>query len=174
MSIAIESEALLKTCKNRLDRLRQQFSDLLQQGLQPRQLAMALALGATIGMLPTVWGTSLLCFLCAGVVRLNHLAVQIGNYLVYPLQILFFIPYLKFGELLFSCSLLADDPQIFLDHLQASPLVGLEMYWKVNMHAIIAWLLTSPALGFISFLLFQVFIKQLKCVHCQQRPDICN
>ena len=70
---------------------------LLEQGLSAHQLALAVAFGATIGILPTLWGTSLLCFLLAWVFRLNHLAVQSANYLVYPLQLILFVPFSLWG-----------------------------------------------------------------------------
>ncbi len=82
------------------DRRRYQtiYRKLLRQGLSAHQLALAMALGATIGILPTLWGTSLLCFLLAGLLRLNHLTVQTVNYLVFPLQIILFVPFSLWGQ----------------------------------------------------------------------------
>jgi hypothetical protein len=143
------------------DAIKQRLSGLLQQGLQPRQLAMALALGATIGLLPTVWGTSLLCLLAARLPRLNQLAVQLANYLVYPLQPLLFLPYLTLGELLFSDTRLRASPEDGFAALPASPWAGLERCWQNNLHAVCAWLLTSPLLLTCSFLLCRFLLKRL-------------
>jgi hypothetical protein len=131
------------------DAIKQRLSGLLQQGLQPRQLAMALALGATLGLLPTVWGTSLLCLLSARLLRLNQLAVQLANYLVYPLQ------------LLFSGTRFRTSPGDGFAALPASPWAGLERCWQNNLHAVCAWLLTSPLLLTSSFLLCLLLLNRL-------------
>ena len=58
-------------------------------------------MGAAVGLMPILWGTSLVCALLASVLRLNQAVMQAVNYLCYPLQILLFIPFCRLGEALF-------------------------------------------------------------------------
>lgn len=142
-------------------KLKIQLSSLLRQGCQPRQLSLALALGITIGLLPTVWGTSLICILLAYLCRLNQLAVQLANYLIYPLQILLFIPYFQGGELLFASNNLPADFDLWFETLQSAPLAVLEQYWQANLQAACAWLLSAPLLMAGSYFLAHALIGQL-------------
>ncbi len=74
------------------------WKKLLSQGLSAHQLALAVAVGLTIGVLPTIWGSSLLCVLISWRLGLNQLAVQTINYLVYPLQLALFVPFAIWGR----------------------------------------------------------------------------
>lgn len=162
MSIAIASEPSTTDSCGLWRRLRELLVQQLRQGLAPRRLALALALGATIGVLPTVWGTSLLCLVCARVLRLNQLLVQSANLLVYPLQILLFAPYLKLGDLLFSGQHLPDSLDNLWQGLQQAPLQVLAEYWQANLQAIGIWLFSVPLLLGICFFLTLPCILRLQ------------
>lgn len=71
---------------------------LLRVGVSPEQIARALALGATIGLLPTVGTTTALCLVVGGALRLNQVATQLSNYAVTPIQIALILPFLRLGE----------------------------------------------------------------------------
>jgi len=139
-------------------RLQSQLSQLLIQGALPRQLAFAIAMGVAIGLLPTVWGSSLICILLAAIFRLNQLIVQLANCLVYPLQILLLIPYFRIGESLFASHNLPADFDCFIAELQSAPLTVVHQYWQANLQAILAWLLTTPFLLASCFLLAHFLI----------------
>jgi len=144
-----------------LARLRRLLRAQLRQGLAPRRLALALALGATIGLLPTLWGTSLLCFFLAWLLRLNQPLVQLANYLVYPLQILLFVPYLKAGDLLFGRHSLPQDLDPLIAQLQSQPLQLLRQLGWANMRAAVAWSCSAPFLLGAVFLLAILLSRNL-------------
>jgi uncharacterized protein (DUF2062 family) len=77
------------------------FYDALRTGLTPHKLAMTCSLGAVVGIFPVFGTTTMLCFGLAIVFRLNVAVIQLVNYLVAPLQILFIIPFIKIGTILF-------------------------------------------------------------------------
>ncbi len=77
----------------------------LRSGLSPRKMALTLALGSVIGILPVLWGATLLCVIAAALFRLNQAGIQAVNYLAYPIQIALFIPFYRLGEWLFPGSL---------------------------------------------------------------------
>jgi len=76
--------------------------DMLRQGITPEKLALSLSLGITLGVTPVLGATSLLCFLAAALLRLNLPAIQLVNYLVYPLQFALLVPFLRLGGWLFG------------------------------------------------------------------------
>ena len=74
---------------------------VLQGGLTPQKLSLTLCLGIAIGVMPLLWGTTILCAALAGVFRLNQGAMQTVNYCCYPLQLALFLPLCRLGEHLF-------------------------------------------------------------------------
>lgn len=121
-------------------------------GLQPllcghsrRRLAVALALGATLGLAPLLWGTTLLCLLAALLFRLPPAAVQLTNYAVYPLQIVLFVPFLTSGQVLLAPRRL-DVLAQFRQTLERDPMQCFTMFWQVNLRGLLVWLALAPLL----------------------------
>jgi uncharacterized protein (DUF2062 family) len=77
------------------------FYSAFRQGLTPHKLAMTCALGVIIGLFPVFGVTTILCFAVAVAFRLNIPVIQLVNYLVAPLQLLFIIPFIKIGTIVF-------------------------------------------------------------------------
>jgi uncharacterized protein (DUF2062 family) len=109
---------------------------LLAGGLAPRSLAWALAVGALLGSMPLVWGTSLLCFGVALLLRLNPLAAQVGNLAAWPLQLLLAYPCVRLGSYWFG-------PGVSVESGEATLLQSLI---QVNGAALGVWALASPLL----------------------------
>lgn len=116
---------------------------LLKQGLTPQILAMSMASGIIIGTFPLVGTTTAICTMVAILFRMNLLVTQLGNWLVYPLQLLLIVPFIILGEHLFgSPSTL--DPSHILTLLQTDLWTTLRLFSKMLLHAVIAWMLCAP------------------------------
>lgn len=76
--------------------------DQLRQGTSPGKLAESMAWGAVIGIFPILGTTTILSGVVAIWLRLNHIAIQISNWLVYPLQFALIIPFIKLGSIIFG------------------------------------------------------------------------
>lgn len=124
---------------------------LLNGGLAPGALAWAMAVGALLGSMPLVWGTSLLCLGTALLLRLNPLAVQVGNFAAWPLQILLVYPYLQLGAAWFGLS----PPSV-----DTAPAGFLQSLIAANGVAVGAWAVTAPLL----FLLYYAACRSLVTV----------
>jgi hypothetical protein len=74
------------------------LDNMLTQGASPHKVALAIALGGSIGILPVVWGSTVLCALLAYLLRLNQVGIQAANYLTFPLQIALFVPFTVSGQ----------------------------------------------------------------------------
>ena len=77
------------------------FQRVFQAGLSPQKLALTLCLGTATGIMPLLWGTSILAAGLAAILKVNQAAMLALNYLCYPLQLALFIPFCQLGEYLF-------------------------------------------------------------------------
>jgi uncharacterized protein (DUF2062 family) len=77
---------------------------LLTQGITPEKIALSLAFGIVLGIFPVPGSTTMLCAAAAVVFRLNLPAIQLVNYVVYPLQLFFLLPFIRLGEMLFRAT----------------------------------------------------------------------
>jgi uncharacterized protein (DUF2062 family) len=117
---------------------------MLQEGLSPEGLAWSLSVGLALGIIP-LWGMS--TALCVGVglaFRLNQPAMQLANYLAYPLQLALLIPLIRLGEHLFGAPRLPLSLPVILEALKADAWGALGLFWTSLWHATIAWLLVVP------------------------------
>jgi len=62
----------------------------LKQGVEPSRLSLALASDSAIGAFPALGIATITCTVVAALYRLNLPAIQLANYLVFPMQIILF------------------------------------------------------------------------------------
>lgn len=117
--------------------------DLLRQGLTPEKIALCVALGITLGIIPVLGSTSILCFLVAALFRLNLPAIQLVNFLVYPFQIALLIPFMRMGGWLFSVSANSLTLKQILTATRQNVWVAMETLWIATLHALVAWLFVA-------------------------------
>lgn len=75
---------------------------LIRQGISPERIFLGVACGIVLGVFPVLGSTTILSGLAAVIFRLNLPALQLVNYLVYPLQIIILMPFFHLGGLLFQ------------------------------------------------------------------------
>lgn len=123
---------------------------LLQSGLTPQKLSMTLCLGFATGVMPLLWGTTILCTALAAILKLNQGAIQAVNYCCYPLQLVLFLPFCRLGELCFPWG-----PRVTSEVLKGAmhgqfgasvALVG----WA-TVRALGAWLITIAPLAVLMY-----------------------
>ena len=141
--------------------------ELLRQGLTPEKIAITLALGITLGVTPVIGSTALLCTLAAIVFRLNLAAIQLVNWLVYPLQLVLLIPFLRLGAWMFGTKSSELSVTYIFALIRTNLFSAVAILWTVTIHAIVAWLLLgSIATGLLYLLLLPV----LSTMRDQLRP----
>ena len=74
---------------------------VLKQGITPEKMAWSLALGATIGLFPVLGVTALACAAVALPLRLNMVAIQAACWIVFPLELVLILPFIRLGEKIF-------------------------------------------------------------------------
>lgn len=134
---------------------------LLKQGISPEKLSLSIAFGVVIGILPVIGATTLLCAAIAIIMRLNLPAIQLANYLVYPLQILLLIPFISLGALIFQ----VEPPPLSVQELGAlfqQDFWGtVASFFETILYAIVAWLLACAPLFAVMYGIFVFILKRV-------------
>ncbi|MDP1830529.1 MAG: DUF2062 domain-containing protein [Geothrix sp.] len=117
---------------------------LLRHGLSPEGLAWSLAAGLALGIIPLFGTSTALCAGAAMAFRLNQPAMQLANYLAYPLQLALLIPFIRLGEWIFGAPHLPLSLAVIQGALQADAWAALGLFWTSLWHAGMAWLLVVP------------------------------
>lgn len=79
----------------------------LRQGLSPEMISRTIASGLLLGTIPVPGTSTLLCTSLSVAFRMNFALIQLVNYLVFPLQLLLFVPFYNIasritGQAIFS------------------------------------------------------------------------
>jgi uncharacterized protein (DUF2062 family) len=140
---------------------------LLTQGMTPDKIALSLAFGIVLGTFPVLGSTTVLCAAAALVFGLNLPAIQLVNYLIYPLQLLLLVPFIRMGEKLFRAAPLQFSMTQILSMVRADLAHAVSTLWLAEVHAMSAWLLIGPpAIFLINFPLS----RALRQVAASARP----
>ena len=124
---------------------------LLRVGASPRRLAWSLAVGIAVGVNPLLGSTTLVCLAVAFLLRLNLLASQITNHLVYPLQLALFFVFIRMGDAVFHTAGLPLTREALFTAVRHHPLATTRLLWTWEWHALVVWLactaLATPAIA---------------------------
>lgn len=134
---------------------------LLTQGITPEKIALSLAFGIVLGTFPVLGSTTVLCAAAALVFELNLPAIQLVNYLIYPMQLFLLVPFLRIGEKLFHAHALQFSLAQILSMLRADMPHAVATLWLAEVHAICAWLLTGPLAISLLYLLLSSVLRQV-------------
>ncbi|HUD22194.1 MAG TPA: DUF2062 domain-containing protein [Acidobacteriaceae bacterium] len=112
---------------------------LLRMGATPRSLAWSIAAGMLIGINPVVGSTTLLCLAVTFRFRLNVVATQIANHVMFPLEIVLLIPFIRLGSRVFHTAAMPLAPGEFLRAARSAPLALTHNLWMWVWHAFVLW-----------------------------------
>lgn len=138
----------------------------LKQGAEPEKLAQSLSWGFALGVFPILGTTTTLCGMAAVGLKLNHIAIQLMNWLVYPLQILLIIPFLTFGNFLFGIT----SPRLSLSEITAAFernfWGALQDLGGLAARGVVGWLVISiPLVYLLARLLTPLMVRLSKNIH---------
>lgn len=119
--------------------------NVLRTGASPEMLAWSLALGLVVGVNPLFGSTTLLVLALAAVFRLNLIASQIGNHLMYPFEIGLFPVFLKLGSVVFATPGPPMDAKRMLEAARHHPWETTRMMWRWEWHALVVWSVLAAA-----------------------------
>jgi uncharacterized protein (DUF2062 family) len=134
---------------------------LLKEGISPERLALSLAVGAALGLFPIVGATTLLCLLAGVMFRLNHPALQLVNYAVYPLQVSLILAFVRMGERLLGAVPVSLSPLTLTARFQQDPTRFLAEFGVTGLRGILGWFVVAP---FVATVLYFVLVTPLRRV----------
>jgi len=134
---------------------------LLTQGITPEKVALSLACGIVLGVFPVLGSTTILCAAAALIFQLNLPAIQLVNWLIYPLQLVFLVPFIRLGETLFRAAPLRMSLAQMLTMAHASLPHAIATLWLAGVHAVSAWLMIGPPAILLLYLLLSRVLRQI-------------
>ncbi|MCC9165629.1 DUF2062 domain-containing protein [Pontibacter harenae] len=135
---------------------------LLKQGMTPSKLSATVAVGSIVGIIPAFGLTTIMATAVAARLRLNIAATVLISYLVQPLQLLLYVPFIRLGIL----SLGLEKLQLSLDEIvamfKADWIQAIKKLWMANLAGLAAWAILALPIGFVLyFLLIPLFRRVL-------------
>ena len=136
----------------------------LKQGITPEKLSLTVTFGFTLGTIPIFAATTIFCLLSAFIFRLNKPAILLINLIVYPLQIILYIPFIKLGELIFNYSFIPFSFNEIIIMFKNDWIFTIQKIWFQNLLGIFAWLIISIPFAFLLYYstlpIFKHFIQK--------------
>jgi uncharacterized protein (DUF2062 family) len=144
---------------------------LLRMGASPQKLAWSIAVGLLIGINPILGSTTLLCLAVALLVRLNVAASQLANHVVYPLEIILIIPFIRIASYTFHTAPMPLSASEFLHAAREHPIDLSHQLWIWEWHAFLLWaILAAIAIPSIALALTPILRKLLRRIERHQYP----
>ena len=95
-------------------------------------------------------------------------AIQLVNYLIYPLQLIFLLPFVRLGEKLFRAAPQPLSLPQMLALARSNPQQAMAALWLVTIHAIAAWLLLGVPAMVLFYFLLKPMLRQLAVTYGQR------
>lgn len=133
----------------------------LMQGVTPQKMALSIALGLSLGIIPILGVTTALCAIVAIRFKLNQPVIQLVNWLVYPLQLGLLLVFVRIGEwMMHAPPLNLSLPELLLK-FHDSPVKFFEQFGMTAWQGLVAWLFIAPVLTGIIFSLLVPLLKKV-------------
>jgi uncharacterized protein (DUF2062 family) len=134
----------------------------LTQGVSTERLALALALGLVLGTFPVLGATTALCAVAGVALRLNQPAIQVANYVAYPLQLALFIPFFRAGAWLFGAPPVTFTLSDAKAALARDALGTIAAYAGANLRAVAVWAVVAPLIAVALRLALRPLLARLR------------
>ena len=122
----------------------------LRQGATPEGLATSVGVGLAVGILPFLGLTTAAGALAGRVLRLNHVAIQAANYLLFPVQLALIVPLVRLGESLTGAAATPLDPATIVSRFWEAPGAFLAEYGAAGLHGLLGWTLVAIPAGWVA------------------------
>ena len=135
----------------------------LKQGMTPNKLALSISLGFCFGLFPVVGITTLLCLGISLLLRLNVAAMQLINYLVYPIQLIVLIPLIHLGSFMTGVNPIPYSIEEVIEIVSNDFSQAFELLGFATLIGIFAWsIIIVPISVAIYIVLRMVFMRMAK------------
>lgn len=112
-----------------------------------------------LGCAPILGVTTILALAICYATDLNPIAMQLTNYLMYPIQIVLLIPFIRAGEILFRSRHLRITSTRIEQMFHSNPAFTLQLLWTAIWHALIVWLFVAPLAVAVMYVIFAPVLR---------------
>jgi uncharacterized protein (DUF2062 family) len=144
------------------EKIKKAFTNQLTQGATPHGLALTSAFAFSLGVIPILGTTTLLCLLAGIIFKLNQPLIQTLNYLFYPLQILGIPIFIYIGESILGQPHVTIIPTEMVQQFQADWIKFFKDYSLAGLHGFFAWALIAPLCGLLLYLVLKPILTQVQ------------
>jgi uncharacterized protein (DUF2062 family) len=139
----------------------------LTQGVTPDKIALSIALGLSLGIIPILGVTTMLCAIMAIWLRLNQPVIQFVNWLVYPLQLALVLVFIRIGEWITHAPVLSLSIPVLIQKFHDSPVKFFQQFRMTALQGLIAWLFIAP---FLTAIVYSALLPPLKKLAALKTP----
>jgi uncharacterized protein (DUF2062 family) len=124
---------------------------LLKQGVAPERLALCVAVGIAIGLVPVLGVSTLLATLVALTFKLNLPAIQLAQVSMSAFQLLLIVPFVRLGEWMTQAAAQPVSISAGLALMKQGIWHAVVVLKDAIIHASIAWIVVAPIGIFILY-----------------------
>ncbi len=139
----------------------------LVQGVTPQKVALSIALGISLGVIPVLGITTMLCAVVGLRLKLNQPIIQLVNWLVYPLQLALLLVFVRIGEWITHAPVVIFSVPQLIQIFHESPMKFLQVFWVGQLQGLAAWLFIAPIFPAIVFFALVPPLKRLGSMKAQ-------
>lgn len=143
-------------------------------GLSPKKLAVTVALGFVVGIMPLLGVATLVCTALGYRFRLNIPALLLVCYLASPFHLVLYLPFIQLGIWMFGASDFRMSFDQILNLFRQDWLVALNRIWLANMLGVVAWVVVSLPLGLMIYFSLKPLLRSAlyRRVQPRQQEDV--
>lgn len=132
----------------------------LRQGLTPEMLSRTIASGLLVGTIPIPGTSTLLCTALSLGFRMNLALIQLVNYLVFPLQILLFVPFYTIASKISGRVIFFKASEI-TEHFAGSNWqnASIDLLWLTGT-SVVVWLLIMFPVSLMVYFIMKPVLKR--------------
>lgn len=134
----------------------------LKQGTSPHKLAISISLGFILGLFPVLGVTTFIGFALSFIFKLNAAALQLVNYLMYPIQIALIIPLIKIGLWLFGDDTITFTIGELINRMREDFYNTIAELWQIYVLGVFSWVVFIAPLGILVFVISKNILKRMK------------
>jgi uncharacterized protein (DUF2062 family) len=135
---------------------------LLSQGMPAKRIALSMAVGLAISVIPVLGIATGLCLAAAFLFRLNVAAMQLVNWLATPIQLALLFPFYQFGARLAGLTPLSVSPSALRESLSADPLGLIQSFWQQVLAGTALWLVVALPAVWVFAKVFLALIHRIE------------
>lgn len=147
------------------------IGSMIKEGMTPKKITLCISLGITLGIFPVLGMTTVLCTLAAFAFRLNLPAIQLVNYMVYPIQLALLAPFYGAGSWLFDQQRMRIAGENLIAMIQNDFWGSMTGLWNLTLYAIFTWSIICPILLVVLYLTLKPAVSAISTYRTQRASD---